>query len=160
VAPQPDALTALGDLYALRGDQHSADEQYATVELIARLAALNQQIYNRQLALFSINHDRDQASALTLATTELEQRKDIYGWDAYAWALLANGRATDADAAEENALALGTQDALLFYHAGVIAQAVGDAARARAMLTGALALPGALDPLAAANAQAALAALQ
>jgi Flp pilus assembly protein TadD len=160
VAPQPDALTALGDLYALRGDQHGADEQYATVELIARLAALNQQIYNRQLALFSINHDRDQASALTLATTELEQRKDIYGWDAYAWALLANGRATDADAAEENALALGTQDALLFYHAGVIAQAVGDAARARAMLTGALALPGALDPLAAANAQAALAALQ
>ena len=160
MAPQPDALTALGDLYALRGDQHDADEQYATVELIAKLAALNQQVYNRQLALFSINHDRDQANALTLATNELRARKDIYGWDTYAWALLANGRAADADAAEKNALALGTHDALLYYHAGVIAHAVGDDDRARAMLQSALTLPGALDPLAASKAQAALDALR
>ncbi len=160
VAPQPDALTALGDLYALSGNQHDADEQYATVELIAQLAALNQQVYNRQLALFSINHDRDQANALTLATNELQTRKDIYGWDTYAWALLANGRPTDADAAEQNALALGTHDALLYYHAGVIAQAVGDAGRARTMLQSALALPGALDPLAASKAQAALESLR
>jgi len=120
VAPQPDALTALGDLYALRGNEHDADEQYGTVELIAKLAALNQQVYNRQLAL------------------------------------LANGRPADADAAEKNALALGTHDALLYYHAGVIAQAVGDTGRARTMLESALALPGALDPLAASKAQAAL----
>ena len=71
IAPQPDSLAALGDLYAVRGDGRAADEQYATVEFIAKLAVLNQQVYNRQLALFWLNHDRDHAEALTLAADEL-----------------------------------------------------------------------------------------
>jgi tetratricopeptide (TPR) repeat protein len=160
VVPQPDALTALGDLYALQGDQRAADEQYDTVELIAQLAAINQQVYNRQLALFWLNHDLHPVEALTLAENELKSRKDIYGWDTYAWALLANGRAAEADVAETTALALGTHDALLDYHAGVIAAAVGDTTRARTSLEAALALQGALDPLASSRAEAALDALR
>jgi tetratricopeptide (TPR) repeat protein len=156
VAPQPDALTALGDLYALRGDSKLAEQQYATVEAIAQLAALNRQVYNRQLVLFSVNHDRNVADALRLAEQELAVRKDVYGYDAEAWALLANGRAADADAAMQQALALGTRDALLDYHAGMIAAARGDTARARTSLTAALAIKGALDPLSAGRAQAAL----
>ena len=160
VAPQPDSLTFLGDLYALSGQAKLADDQYATVEAIAHLAAINQQVYNRQIVLFSVNHDRDLAAALTLATQELAVRKDIYGYDADAWALLANGRAADADAAMQHALALGTRDALVWYHAGVIAAAVGDTARAKTFLQEAVSLPGALDPLAASRASAALAGLR
>ncbi|HEX8024705.1 MAG TPA: tetratricopeptide repeat protein [Candidatus Limnocylindrales bacterium] len=159
IAPQPDALTALGDLYAIRGDTKLADQQYATVEAIAHLATLNEQVYNRQLVLFSVNHDRDLAEALVLANQELAVRKDVYGYDADAWALLANGRAGDADAVMRQALAFGTKDALLDYHAGVIAAAVGDAARARSLLDAALAIPGGLDPLSLGRANAALAAL-
>jgi Flp pilus assembly protein TadD len=128
--------------------------------VIAHLAAINQQVYNRQIVLFSVNHDRDLAAALTLATQELAVRKDIYGYDAYAWALLANGRAGDADAAMQHALALGTRDALLWYHAGVIAAAMGDTSRAKTFLQEAVSLPGALDPLAASRASAALAGLR
>jgi tetratricopeptide (TPR) repeat protein len=160
VAPQPDSLTFLGDLYALGGKAKLADDQYATVEAIAHLAAINQQVYNRQIVLFSVNHNRDLAAALTLATQELAVRKDIYGYDAYAWALLANGQASDADAAMQHALALGTRDALLWYHAGIIASAVGDTARARTFLQEAVSLPGALDPLAASGASAPLAGLK
>lgn len=156
VAPQPDALTALGDLYAVRGDSKLAEQQYATVEAIAQLAALNRQVYNRQLVLFSVNHDRNVAEALRLAEQELTVRKDVYGYDAEAWALLANGRAADADAAMQQALALGTRDALLDYHAGMIAVALGDTARARTSLTAALAIKGALDPLSSSRAAAAL----
>jgi tetratricopeptide (TPR) repeat protein len=159
VAPQPDSLTLLGDLYALDGDGKLAGDQYATVEAIAHLAAINQQVYNRQIVLFSVNHDRDLPTALALATQELSVRKDIYGYDAYAWALLANGRALEADVAMQQALALGTKDALLWYHAGVIAAAMGDSFRARNLLQEALALPGALDPLAASRAKTALAGL-
>ena len=49
---------------------------------------------------------------------------------------------------------------LLEYHAGMIAAAVGDAARARTDLSEAISLDGALDPVAAQRASAALAGLR
>ena len=160
ISPQPDALTALGDLLSLRGDAAGAADQYATVQAIAKLQAAGGPVYNRQLALFELNHGGDVAEALTLAERELEDRKDVYGYDAYAWALLANGRAVEADAAISKALGLGTRDATLLYHAGSIAAAVGDPARARALLSDALAIRGALDPLSAARAATALESLR
>lgn len=160
IAPQPDALTALGDLYALRGDTKLAGEQYATVEAIGHLAAVNQQVYNRQLVLFSVNHDRDLTTALALAQQELDVRPDAFGYDAYAWVLLANGRATDADAAMAKALGFGTRDALLLYHAGEIKLALGDGAAARTLLKDSLGISGALDPLAASRAAASLASIR
>jgi tetratricopeptide (TPR) repeat protein len=156
IAPQPDSLTALGDLYALNGNGKLAGDQYATVEAIGRLAAVNRQVYNRQLVLFSANHNRDLPGALRLAQQELEVRKDAYGYDAEAWALLANGRAVDADAAMTKAVAFGTRDALFLYHAGEIANALGQTARARELLGQALGIDGALDPLSASRAQATL----
>jgi tetratricopeptide (TPR) repeat protein len=159
IAPQPDALTALGDLLAIRGDDGGARQQYDTVVAIAGLQGSGGLIFNRQLVLFDVNHDRDVGGALQLADKELTARHDIYGYDAQAWALLANGRAAEAEAAMARALALGTRDAMLLYHAGEIARAVGDNARARDLLQQALSIRGALDPLAAAKAQATLEAL-
>jgi Tfp pilus assembly protein PilF len=156
VAPQPDALTALGDLLVLRGDQAGAEAQYATVVAIAKLQGAGGLVYNRQLVLFDVNHGRDLATALTLAEQELSLRKDAYGYDAYAWALLANGRAAEADAAITTALATGIRDAALLYHAGTIKLAIGDQAAARTFLTDALAIRGALDPLSAQRAAASL----
>lgn len=160
VAPQPDALTALGDLLAMRGDDRGAEDQYATVLAIAKLQGSAGLIFNRQLVLFDVNHGRDAATALSLADKELAERPDIYGYDAEAWALLANGRAADADAAMTKALALGTRDAMLLYHAGEIALAVGDSTRAYDLLQQSLAIRGALDPLSASKAQASLESLQ
>jgi tetratricopeptide (TPR) repeat protein len=160
IAPQPDAVAALGDLYAIAGQPKLAQDDYATVEAIGHLAALNEQVFNRQLVLFSVNHDRDLAQALQLAQTELAVRKDAYGYDAVAWALLANGRAADAQVAIGQAMAFGTIDPLFEYHAGLIAQALGQHDRAVDLLQQALAPVGALDPLATARAQAALASLE
>jgi tetratricopeptide (TPR) repeat protein len=160
VAPQPEALAALGDLLALRGDDAGAEEQYATVAAIARLQGGEGPVYSRQQVLFSVNHGRDLAAALTLAEQELAERRDAYGYDAYAWALLANGRAPEADAAMASALASGIRDATMLFHAGEIKAALGDVAAARALLTEALAIRGALDPLAAARATAALEAIR
>ena len=120
---------------------------------IAALQALQPKVYNRQLVLFDANHAEDPAGAVRLAETELAVRKDVYGWDADAWALLAAGRAGDADAAMQKALALGTNDALLLYHAGMIAHGVGDDGRARSLLERALALNPGFDPLQAVRAR-------
>jgi tetratricopeptide (TPR) repeat protein len=160
VAPQPEGLAALGDLLALRGDEAGAEQQYATVLAIARLRGGDGLVYNRQQVLFAVNHGRDLATALELAELELAERRDAYGHDAYAWALLANDRAADADAAIAEALATGIRDATILFHAGEIKAALGDAALARELLSDALAIRGALDPLAAARATATLAALR
>jgi tetratricopeptide (TPR) repeat protein len=156
IAPQPEALAALGDLLALRGDAEAAEAQYETVLAIARLQGDGGLVYNRQLVLFNINHGRDLAAALVLAERELEERQDAYGYDAYAWALLANGRPAEAEAAIAKALETGLRDATVLYHAGEIALALRAEDRARGLLEDALAIRGALDPLSAARAADAL----
>ncbi|MGA3047633.1 MAG: hypothetical protein ABSD67_13460 [Terracidiphilus sp.] len=68
--------------------------------------------------------------ALTLAQQRIAELHDVWTLDAYAWALYANGKYQDADAAEQKALAVGIQNARLFNHAGHIAQKLNHAADA------------------------------
>ena len=140
IVPQPASLAALGDLYALTGQPERAQLQYDTVELIARLAEANQQVYNRDLALFYADHGLKPDLALDLAQREFQVRQDIYGYDALAWALLQNGQPAEAAQAIEGALKLGTQDASIFYHAGMIYYGLNDYQQARFYLEQALAL--------------------
>jgi len=138
ILPQPDFLAALGDIYMLTDQPDKAQIQYKTVEYIGKLAALNEQIYNRQLANFYSDHDLHVKEALRLALAELESRKDIYGYDAAAWAAYKNGKFEEAQSFMDQAMALGTRDAHLYYHAGMIALKVGDEAQARDYLEQAL----------------------
>jgi tetratricopeptide (TPR) repeat protein len=154
--PEPAYLAALGDLYALRGDTTLARRQYETVEVIARLARVNRHVYNRQLALFYADHDVHARDAVALAERELRSRRDVYGWDAYAWTLYRLGRYEDAGDAIDEALRLGTRDARLLYHAGMISLALGDDDRAREELHRALAISPSFDPLQAPVARRAL----
>ena len=69
--------------------------------------------------------------------------------DAYAWALHANGRDSEALAEVQKALELGTRSALTHYHAGMINLSLGNADVARTELTTALTINPFFDPLAA-----------
>jgi tetratricopeptide (TPR) repeat protein len=138
--PQPEYLAALGDLYFLTGQPEQAQIQYETVEYIGKLAKINQQIYNRQLANFYSDHDLHLQEALDLALAELESRQDIYGYDAAAWAHYKNGNFGEAQTLMEQAMALGTRDARLYYHAGMIEHALGNTQAARSLLEEALAI--------------------
>lgn len=156
ILPQPDVLAALGDLYLLTDQPDLAEAQYQTVEFIGQLDALNQVVYNRQLALFYANHDRHLDEALTLAQAEWHARQDILGADALAWALHKHGRDSEAAEMMEQALRLGTHDATLYYHAGMIYASLGEAQRAQDFLNLALALNPYFDPWQARLARAAL----
>ncbi len=140
IIPQPEFLAALGDVYAITGQPDKARLQYDTVEYIGKLAAINRQVYNRQLANFFSDHDMRLDEALHLALTELEFRKDIYGYDAAAWAYYKNGQYEKARELVEHAMRLGTRDAKLYYHAGMIAHAQGRLADAQRLLSEALAI--------------------
>ena len=157
--PQPDYLAALGDLLAMTGNTREAELQYRTVEVTGTLAALNRQVYNRQLALFDADHGRHVDDAVRLASGELTERKDGFGYDTYAWTLLAAGRTDEARAASDQALIFGIPDARLHYHAGMIAKAQGDRVRARNELRVALKLSPQFDPFQARRARAALSAV-
>jgi tetratricopeptide (TPR) repeat protein len=125
VIPLPLYASALGDIYRRRKKDTEAENQFALVEYIGRLSALNKQVYNRELALFFADHDRHLGQALTLAQKELEVRQDVYTLDALAWALLKNNRAQEAHEAMQKALAVGTRDPLLFFHAAAIERKLG-----------------------------------
>jgi tetratricopeptide (TPR) repeat protein len=138
VVPLPISLAALGDLYTRAGDTAKARDRYDTVEFIGTLEEINRNVYNRELALFYADHGIHTSEAAGFALAELDVRRDIYGYDAAAWALYADGRAQEALPYMEQALQFGTQDARLYYHAGMISKALGQDEQARAYLSQAL----------------------
>ncbi len=131
IIPQPATLAALGDLYPKTGEAEPAQRQYDPDEFIATLAAINQQVYNRELALFYTNHDLKPEYALELASAELEIRRHIYGYDALAWTLFKNNRFDEAAEAMDQAMKLGTKDAMLYFHSGMIQYRLRNEAKAR-----------------------------
>jgi tetratricopeptide (TPR) repeat protein len=159
IVPQPEFLAGLGDLYALTGRMQDAAAQYATVRAIADVSKAEAQLYNRELVLFDANHGQHLDEGVALAERELAVRKDVYGWDAYAWALFASGRYEDADRAMRSARALGNIDPLLDYHQGMIDAALGRTAAARRLLSAALDRNPGFDVLQVTRARATLAGL-
>jgi tetratricopeptide (TPR) repeat protein len=157
--PDPSFVAALGDLYELSGRHTEAKAQYALVEAIARLSEASGNLYNRQQALFHADHDMKPSEAYADAVKEYAVRKDIYGADAVAWTALKAGKVPEAEAAIKEALRLGTQDAKLLYHAGLIARAAGDKAFASDYLNRVLALSPQFDPMQALAARETLASL-
>ncbi|HEX2500013.1 MAG TPA: tetratricopeptide repeat protein [Methylomirabilota bacterium] len=160
VVPQPDYVAALGDLLAKIGRHDEARRQYELVEYIGRLSSLNQALYNRELASFYLDHDTKLDAALVLARRELDVRRDVYAHDLLAWALLKNGQPEAAREAMVEALRLGTRDARLFYHAGMIERALGNVGAAARYLRLALDTNPYFNPLGADEARRALQALE
>src|ERR1700683_2420267 len=134
----PMYVAELGDMYTKAGDSAEARKQYQLVEYIGMLGHINQVLHNRDLALFYADHDLKLEEALTLAHKEFEVRHDIYTWDALAWALYKNGKSQEASDAIDKAFRPGTRDALLFFHAGMIASRLGQTSQAKERLQTAL----------------------
>ena len=119
--PDPTFVAALGDLYHLAGREREAQIQYALVEQIGHLNALNGTRYNRQLAVFYSDHNLKPEEAYEDAVREYQDRRDVYGADTLAWTALKAGKPAEAQKAMGEALRLSTGDARLLYHAGMIA---------------------------------------
>jgi tetratricopeptide (TPR) repeat protein len=88
----------------------------------------------RTLALFLATRHENPETALRLAKEELDSRSDVFTHDALAWSLAAAGHLGEAHNEMQRALVEGTEDARLFFHAGVIASRAGHAAEAERWL--------------------------
>ena len=123
VSFDPATLGVMSDAYAALGDSAKASEYAHAMEIAVSKQAT---AYHREWSLFLLNHGLRVADVLAKTREELKTRQDIYGYDALAWALHASGRDAEAHEAMRHALALGMQDAMLFYHAAAIDRALGE----------------------------------
>jgi tetratricopeptide (TPR) repeat protein len=129
--PLPQYLGELGDLYMATGDEEKAREQFDLVAYIFEVFESNGVNVGVEKAAFLADRGIDVAQAVSLAEREAAGRQDVHTLDTLAWAYYRAGRYADALAAEEQAMRLGTRNALFHYHLGMIKNALGDTAGAR-----------------------------
>jgi tetratricopeptide (TPR) repeat protein len=145
ITPMVQYAGVLYDLYSAVGNKAEANHQAELIDLAVKLEAVANQKANRTISLIYANQDRNLARSLEFAQADFEVRQDVYTWDALGWALYKNRRFEEASHASAEALKLGAPEALFFYHAGMIAGALGDDAAARKYLEHALTLNAGFD---------------
>ncbi|HEY7481608.1 MAG TPA: tetratricopeptide repeat protein [Gemmatimonadales bacterium] len=151
----PATLGFLYQAYAASGDSLKAEEYYRALSV----SVLEQDTFHRLWGLLLLDRGKEVPSVLARAEREIAVRQDIYGWDLLAWALYRSGRAAEAHERMRRALALGTRDPTLYFHAGTIEAALGYRADSRRHLRAALAINPHWDPFQPAEARATLARL-
>ncbi|MBL9115801.1 MAG: tetratricopeptide repeat protein [Verrucomicrobiaceae bacterium] len=94
----------------------------------------------RSAALYLATRGLLSEEALALAKAETLARRDVFTWDAVAWAQLRAGEPQAAAVSARRALVEGTEDARILLHAGLIFQSAGDPVQSAQLLTRARAL--------------------
>ena len=124
----PEYQWTLAEALRVAGKDNEASE----VE--AQLCQRGKSSDPRTLALYLATRHEFPETALRLARAEFDSRGDVFTHDALAWSLAAAGNLTEAHSEMQRALAEGTQDARLFFHAGIIASQGDHAAEAERWL--------------------------
>jgi tetratricopeptide (TPR) repeat protein len=141
--PMPEFLIGLGEVYERLGRAEDAKAQFGLVRAIQEIYRSNGVQMDAEMAIFNADHGFDLHVALTVARQDWRNRSSIKAADTYAWTLYRNGRFEEAARIMAQALRLGTQDPSLFYHAGMIADALSQREKAETLLKKALKLnPG------------------
>jgi tetratricopeptide (TPR) repeat protein len=123
--PSPEYQWTLAD--ALRLNDLGAEADVIESDLTGRGAEIDP----RTVSLFLATRRADRSKAVELAEEELKTRADIFTLDALAWALFADDRVAEARGLMTRALAEGTRDGRLFFHAAAIASSAGRTGEAR-----------------------------
>jgi tetratricopeptide (TPR) repeat protein len=153
VAPTVEVATLMEDISTQQGNSEDAGKYQTLVDMVSHPdmykflqdptqmpKAAKPHTHDRLYAMYLADHKRNLPDALAAAKKDLNARQDIYAFDTMAWVLHQMGRDTEAKPMMNKALARGTQDAKLFYHAGLIERALGNSALAGKELSKALAI--------------------
>ncbi|MEH2253903.1 tetratricopeptide repeat protein [Nostoc sp.] len=137
--PQVETLGYKADAQLALGDQKGATETEDLIGVVAYLSKVKG-IYDRALAVYYTEHGIHLTEALQIAHSEVAVRDDVYAEDTLAWAAAANGQWQEAQRAAQRATRFGTEDALLQFHAGMIALHLNNREEAIKRLTQAVSL--------------------
>ncbi len=156
--PQPQYVVEYGELLESVGHTTAAQQQYHLFGIENKLFEANHVTLDTDPTLFYADHGRPKL-ALRYGKVGIKIRPFVEMDDAYAWALHVNHRDQQALAWEKKAMALGTRNALFYYHVGMIEKTLGRTSAARSDLRRALAINPHFSPLQAPIAREALARL-
>ncbi|MEH1778433.1 MAG: hypothetical protein V7K67_00075 [Nostoc sp.] len=137
--PLVETLGYKADAQVALGDQEGAAETEDLIGVVAYLSKVKG-IYDRAMAVYYTEHKIHLPEALQIARSEVAVRDDVYALDTLAWAAAANGEWQEAQKAAQRATRFGTEDALLQFHAGMIAFHLGKRQEAIKRLTQAVSL--------------------
>ncbi|MFE3581222.1 tetratricopeptide repeat protein [Streptomyces vinaceus] len=155
IVPLPHLALALGEMHQTLGQRPQADSQYTLLKAQDTVRASTGSPPDTDAILFEADHGSP-ARSVNLAEQALQRRPFLAVHDAYGWALHRAGRDDEALTHANQALALGTRQALWHYHRAAIHHALGDTTAARTDLATALEGAPALHPLHARQARALL----
>lgn len=142
-----EAAWVLVDAHKRAGNEKNAEEA------VQQLLDCGRKTDKRTLAAFFATNNRDFDDALALITEEAKVRRDIHTRDVLAWALYRKGRFDEAQKESDAALAHGTKEPLLHYHAGAIRLARGEKKEGEKLIRAALGMNPHFDPKASVEAK-------
>jgi tetratricopeptide (TPR) repeat protein len=132
---KPEIAQALGDLYVFMGRPEDAKPWHArALATYLESVTRGETAYIHQLSGFYADVLLNGPEAVHWARKDLEQRGDPASHDGLAWALYRDGQYNAAYDQMRAALARGTVDAHLFFHASMIGAAAGHAEEGRSYL--------------------------
>jgi tetratricopeptide (TPR) repeat protein len=143
---EPSYVAALGDFLRSAGRPLAAQRQFARVTALYRKELANGIRAELELARFRIDHDLQPRAATRLALRAHRSAPTIGAADVVAWGLARTGRCAEAKRYSRLALRLGTKDALVFFHRGIIERCLGNASLSRSWLRRALELDPGFSP--------------
>lgn len=152
-SPHTGSMIYYGDVLQAAGKTDAAERIYA---LANNSEALGDVHDAHRVALFWADNDLNVDDAVKIAAADYELQQDIYAADILAWCLYKAGRFSEAQEKSKEALRISSNDAVLYYHAGMIEKALGNRSKAESNLKKALSLNATFDLKQSAIAQAAL----
>jgi tetratricopeptide (TPR) repeat protein len=138
---RPEIIQALGDLYLFTGKPAEAKPWHARA-LEAYLASVEhgEVLYFHHLAGLYADGLNEPERAVYWARRDVALRQSLQSYDTLAWALYRAGSMAEAEEALTLALASGTRDPHILYHAGTILMRAGNIPSGTARLQEALAV--------------------
>jgi tetratricopeptide (TPR) repeat protein len=150
IVPSVEVATLLLDIGSQAGDKDAVLRYTTMVDKIShpdlykflqdpsKVPCTKQHTHDRLYAVYCADHKINLPDALVAAKKDMAARKDIYAYDTMGWVLHQMGKDADAKSYMTKAMARGTLDAKLLYHAGMIDAALGNKVLAKAELSKAL----------------------
>lgn len=132
--PNPEAALLLSDLYVLSGSDLLAAEMIAMVPAMLQQEADAGIAIEQELAFFYAEQEVHLDQALVLARSAYEQRPTVMAADTLAWVLYKRGDYEAAWQYSQEALRLGSEYPMFYFHAGMIAHALENEEAARQLL--------------------------